>query len=155
MKIALGVILIMTSFFFLGRKATQEEKNSVKQLDNVIRLTEHIKNGVALSALPLPEIYLSFCKISDDSVFAEKLVNEGITTALSSYTLPREAEEVLDALTATLGRLDGSAQQEKLEAVCKKLEVIREKENDRVNKKSKSVQTLFLLAGALAVILMC
>lgn len=155
MNTLIGAFTVIICFFILGRKATEQERNSLKQLDTVIKLTEHIKNRIAVTMSLLPEIYLSFCEKTDDKVFAKALSEKGLKQALELYSLPTQAEELLDELVATLGRLDGNTQQEMLEITCKKLVLIRESEKERVSRKSKSVQALFSLAGALAVILMC
>lgn len=155
MKTVIGAVTVIICFFILGKKATEGEKRGLKQLDTVIALTEHIKDSIALTMSPLPEIYRSFCGKTDDEVFENALAEKGIEHALELYTLPPQAKEITDELISTLGRLDGSTQIEKLEIACKRLEAIREREKERVDKKSKSVQALFSLAGALAVILMC
>lgn len=155
MNTLIGAFTVIICFFILGRKATEQERNSLKQLDTVISLTEHIKDGIAVTMSPLPEIYLSFCEKTEDKVFAQVLSEKGIIKALELYILPSRADEIIRELISTLGRLDGSTQLEKLESTCKKLAAVRESEKERVSKKSKSVQALFSLAGALAVILMC
>lgn len=155
MKTIIGAITVIICFFILGRKVTEEERSGLKQLDTVITLTEHIRDSIALTMSPLPEIYNSFCQKASDKIFAQTLAEKGIIDALELYTLPPQADEITGELISTLGRLDGSTQLERLESTCKRLEALREIEKERVDKKSKSVQALFSLAGALAVILMC
>lgn len=155
MNTLIGAATVIVCFYLLGRKATEAERTSLKQLDTVIKLTEHIRERISVTMSPLPEIFLSFCERTDDRAFAAVLSEKGIKQALELYTLPPQTDELIDELTATLGRLDGSTQKEKLENTCKKLALIRESEKERVNKKSKSIQALFSLAGALTVILMC
>ncbi len=155
MKTIIGAFTVIICFLLLGRKATEQERNSLKQLDTVIKLTEYIKDSIALSMSPLPDIYLSFCEKTDDTIFASLLAEKGLKQALELYSLPPQADTLLNELISTLGRLDGNTQIEKLEITCKKLTTLRETEKERISKKTKSVQALFSLAGALAVILMC
>ena len=58
MKTALGALTVVICFFLLGRKATEKERISLKQLEWMIKLIEHIKICVSASLLPLPDILI-------------------------------------------------------------------------------------------------
>ncbi len=155
MKTALGALTVVICFFLLGRKATEKERISVKQLEGIIKLIEHIKVCVSASLLPLPDIYESFrCEEKEMAVFMDSLKSEGFGKAAEKLELPVSAQAHITSLAATLGRVDGDTQCEKLEQTLVFLNRIRDEHKQETERKSKSVQALFSLAGALAAILM-
>lgn len=154
MKTILGAFTVIICFFFLGRKATEQERTSLKHLNTVIKLTEHIKNRISASLTPLPDIYLSFRCDDADELFMQTLKEKGFEQAVKAASLPPEAYPPVEELAFSLGRLDISAQCEKLENACRILTAIRDTEKERISHETKSTQSLFLLAGALTVILM-
>lgn len=155
MKTAFGALTVVICFFLLGRKATEKERISVKQLDGIIKLIEHIKACVSASLLPLPDIYAAYkCEEKEMAGFLETLKTEGFGKAAETLELPLSARTHITSLAATLGRLDGDTQREKLEQTLVILTRVREEYKQETERKSKSVQAMFSLAGALAAILM-
>lgn len=155
MKTALGALTVVICFFLLGRKATEKERISLKQLEWMIKLIEHIKICVSASLLPLPDIFSSFrCDEKEMTEFMNILKAEGFGKAAEMLDMPLSAQGCIYDLASTLGRLDGEAQCEKLEQALDRLTQIRDEHGKETERKSKSVQALFSLAGALAAILM-
>lgn len=155
MKTVLGAVTVTVCCFILGRKATEKDAASVKQLDTVIKLLYHIKEGICSALMPLPEIYASFaCNEGGCDGFVDALKAHGLSKALDKTSLPPDAYGPLNDLLETLGRLDGESQCERLNSALETLIRIRDSEQQELERKSKSVQALFSLAGAIAVILM-
>lgn len=155
MKTAFGALTVVICCFLLGRKATEKERISVKQLEGIIKLIEHIKICVSASLMPLPDIYADYkCDEKEMTGFLDVLKTEGFGKAAETLELPVSAQVHVTSLAATLGRLDGDAQQEKLEQTLGFLTRIRDEHKQETERKSKSIQAMFSLAGALAAILM-
>ena len=155
MKAIAGAALICVCFFLLGRKATEKDRTAVKQLYEILKLLHRIKDGISLSLTPLPEIYDFFefdRKYMAD--FEKVLKSQGFLYAVDKLVLPEEAYLPLRELAFDLGKTDGENQCKKLESTIGILETVYREFKQTERQKSKSIQALFSLAGAVAVILM-
>lgn len=155
MKTALGALTVVICCFLLGRKATEGDRSALRRLDGIIKLIEHIKNEVSASLTPLPDIYARYrFEEKEMKEFGKTLVSQGFARAVETIEIPAAAYEHIHGLATTLGRLDGDSQREKLEQTLNALIRIRDGCRQETERKSKSVQAMFSLAGALAAILM-
>ncbi len=155
MKAIIGAAVISVSFYFMGRKVTEQDRTAVKQLSEVLKLLRHIKDRISLSLTPLPDIYESFeCNESCMTDFISQLKKHGLVYALDGLVLPHDALPPLREMAYALGRSDRENQCEKLENTIGILERVYEEFKQTEQQKSKSIQALFSLAGAVAVILM-
>lgn len=155
MKAIIGAAVISVSFYFMGRKVTEQDRTAVKQLYWVLKLLRYIKDGISLSLTPLPDIYESFeCNEGCMTDFISQLKEKGPIYAFEGLVLPRDARNPLRELAYALGKTDGESQCEKLENTIGILERVYEEFKQVEQQKSKSIQALFSLAGAVAVILM-
>lgn len=155
MKAVAGAALICVCFFLLGRKATERDRTAVKQLYEILKLTRHIKDCISISLTPLPDIYDSFefdKKYMAD--FEKALKTKGLAAAVEQLVLPEEAYLPLRELALALGKTDSENQCKKLKNTIGILETVYREFKQTEQQKSKSIQALFSLAGAVAVILM-
>ena len=155
MKAVIGAAVICVCFFLLGRKATERDRTAVKQLYAVLKLLCHIKDCISISLTPLPDIYRAFeCNDKYMAEFDEKLKASGLAYAIECLVLPEEAYIPLRELAFALGKTDSENQCQKLESTIGILETVYREFKQTEQQKSKSIQALFSLAGAVAVILM-
>lgn len=155
MKGVIGAVTVMACCFILGKKVTEKEKNSILMLDEIILLFGCIQSGISSSLLPLPEIYESFsCKSSAGKEFEYTLKSQGLQKALETVSLPPCAEDIIFETASTLGRLDSSTQCERLGRAVERLSELRDTCKAETAGRTKSIEAIFSLAGALAIILM-
>ena len=155
MKAVAGASVICLCFFLLGKKATEQNKTAVKQLYCVLKLLRYIKDCISISLTPLPDIYNSF-EFNEKYMaeFEQKLKSAGLAAAVEELVLPEEAYLPLKELSVSLGKTDGENQCKKLESAIGVLETVYREFRQVEQQKSKSIQALFSLAGAVAAILM-
>lgn len=155
MKAVIGAAVICVCFFMLGKKATERDRTAVKHLYGVLKLLRHIKDCISISLTPLPDIYKTF-EFNEKYMaeFEKKLKSGGFAYAVQDLVLPEEAYLPLRELAFALGKTDSENQCKKLESTIGILETVYRRFKETEQQKSKSIQALFSLAGAVAAILM-
>ncbi len=155
MKSVIGAGIIVLACYAAGSAAATGELQSQAQLCGLIRLLEYLKIRISFTRDTLPDIYAGFSDTALDGCgFTEELRKRGLSSALSTLSIDREAASAAAEFAMTLGRLDSQSQGAKLDAAAELLRARRDAVSGTVADRCRSIKALSALAGAMIAILL-
>lgn len=155
----LGALTIAFVSVILGKKLCAPYEKTLKIYDSLVDFVAFVKDGVERRREILPEL---FSEYEDENLkdFLSVLkkspadVSSAFKAACSSLSVSEKTKKELLFFASTLGKTDFDREVAELSALLSSVKAERDALYNTLPKKIKSIKTVSLLCGALAVIIM-
>ena len=155
----LGALTIAFVSVILGKKLCVPYEKTLKIYDSLVDFVAFVKDGVERRREILPEL---FSEYEDENLkdFLSVLkkspadVSSAFKAACSSLDVTEKTEKELLFFASTLGKTDYESEVAELSALLSTVKTERDALYNTLPKKIKSIKTVSLLCGVLAVIIM-
>ena len=149
----LGAVLVAGGAAWAGLSAAEGLKRRVRALDALVDGLSLLEQELELDSPPLPELFQG-CRESLDRLSREPFSQSWRRLTETLPGLDEEARRALSPLGDTLGRCDWNEQRRRVDAICRRVDELRVRAEERQRRQGKVYRALGAAGGAFLVILL-